>query len=81
MKNIKFEVIRDYDGNVDGYKLGEWYLMKHYYWNNDYEWIINKTGKQHYTGYEFDKAQDNKEIEIVLSCKAGKQRLIELQEV
>lgn len=79
MKNIKFEIIRDYDKNVEGYKLGNYYLMKHYYWNNDYEWIINKDGTQHYPAGVFDKMLDSGEIELALSCKEGKQRLIELQ--
>lgn len=73
----KFEIIRDCDGVVDGYKLGEWYLMKYYYWNNSYSWIINKTGKTVYSYYEWDKAYKNKEVEPVDSCKVGKQILIE----
>lgn len=79
MSKIKFEVIRDFDGNVDGYKLGDWYLMKHYYWDNEYSWIINQTGRGFYGHYEFHKALESGEISIVGSCKEGKQRLIELQ--
>ena len=78
MKNVKFEIIREFDGTVAGYKLGNHYLMKHYYWDNSYSWIINTTGNQYYTSYDFHKAYDNKEIEIVLNCKEGKQRLIAL---
>ena len=74
----KFEVIRDVDGNVDGYKLGNWYLMKHYYWANDYEWIINKDGRQHYFTNEFHQLIDNGEIELANSCAEGKQRLVTL---
>lgn len=81
MKNIKFEVIRDYDGNVDGYRLGNYYLMKHYHWDNTYNWIINKDGAMHYFECEFWKLVDLGEVEIVLNCKEGKKRLIELQEV
>lgn len=73
--NIKFEIIRDCDGVVDGYKLGDWYLMKHYYWNNSYSWIINKTGKCMYTYCEWEKAYKNGEVEVVNSCKQGKEIL------
>lgn len=77
---VKFEKIVDYDGNVDGYKLGSHYLMKHYYSisNNDYEWIINSDGKQFYFTGEVFKLMDAGEIELVNSCKEGKARLIEL---
>ena len=77
-KNI-FEIIRDDDGTVDGYRLGNHYLMKHYYWNNDYEWIINTTGRQAYFQTELSKGLDNGEIELAFSCKQGKQRLMELE--
>lgn len=73
--NIKFEVIRDCDGVVDGYKLGDWYLMKHYYWDNNYSWIINKTGKSVYSYYEWDMEYRNGNVEVVNSCKQGKEIL------
>ena len=79
MKKVKFEIIRDTDGIVDGYRLGNHYLMKHYYWMNDYEWIINTTGRNFYFQRDFDKAVASGEIEFVLTCKQGKQRLIELE--
>lgn len=73
---IKFEVIRDLDGDVNGYKLGEWYLIKRYYWGNNYEWIINQTGETHYFDCEFSRAYSEGKIEIVSSCKRGKEILI-----
>lgn len=74
---IKFEIIRDSNNDVNGYKLGEWYLVKHYYWGNSYEWIINNTGETHYFNYEFSRAYSEGKIEIVSSCKKGKEVLIE----
>ena len=77
MAKVKFEIIRDYvDGSVDGYKLGKWYLMKHYYWGNSYEWIINDTGQNYFYGYESISEMPN--TFLVHSCKEGKQKLIEL---
>lgn len=77
MKKEKFEVIRDWDNEVAGYKLGEYYLMKHYIWNNEYEWIINKTGVSSYFSCEFRDELDAGNIELVSSCKIGKQILRE----
>lgn len=77
MMNIKFEVIRDFEGQVEGYKLGNWYLMKYYTWMNDYCWIINKDGRNYYFWSEFNKAMDNGEVQYVSSCKKGKQILID----
>ena len=81
MAKVKFEVIRDFDGNVDGYKLGNWYLMKHYFWDNEFSWILNKDGRCVYSSYEYSKKYDAGEIIPVLSCREGKQRLIELNEM
>lgn len=78
MAGIKFEAIRDSEGKIDGYKLGEYYLMKHYYWGNEYEWIINTTGKSFYFQTEFFNELHSGGIELVHSCKQGKQRLVEL---
>lgn len=75
---MKFEKIYDWDGEVRGYKLGDFYLMKHYHWGNNYSWIINKTGDTFYFGYEWDKAVRSGEVEMVLTCKQGKERLKEL---
>lgn len=75
----KFEIIRDDDGEVRGYKLGHHYLLKHYTWGNNYEWIINTTGKFFYYNWEFENAWRNGEIELVNSCKAGKEKLIKLE--
>ena len=74
----KFETIRDDDGDVRGYKLGDRYLMKIYTWGNTYYWVVNKDGRRHYSQVEFSNAIASGEVEIVESCKAGKQRLIEL---
>ena len=75
----KFVVIRDSDGDVKGYKLGTHYLFKRYTWGNQYNWIINTTGKDFYYDYEFQAAWRNGEVELVSSCKAGKEKLIRLE--
>lgn len=75
---MKIEKLYDYDGQIDGYKLGDYYLMKLYTWGNHYEWIINKTGENHYYTCEFDKKLDNGEVILCDNFKQGKQKLIEL---
>lgn len=74
------EKIRDTEGDVLGYKLGEFYLMKHYTWANNYEWIVNKTGQSHYFSCEFDNAMREGELILVDNFNDGKKMLIELNE-
>ena len=77
-KTIKFEVIRNDENQIEGYKLGQYYLMKHYEWGNNYGWIINKTGQSSYFETDFWGDVESGEIVIVSSCKEGKMMLIEL---
>ena len=63
MKKYRFEILRDDDGAVRGYKLGNHYLIKHYVWGNEYEWIINKDGKDYYFAYEIMQLHDAGEVE------------------
>ena len=70
--NVRLEVIRDYDGDVRGYRLGDNYLMKHYGWSgNSYEWIINDNGQTFYYAHEWDK------YETVPSFKNGVEKLLD----
>ena len=69
--NVRLNVLRDYDGDVRGYRLGDYYLMKHYTWGNSYEWIINDNGQTHYYTYEGDK------FETMPSFKAGVEVLLD----
>lgn len=76
-EKIKIEKIYDTDGCIDGYKLGNWYLMKVYYWgySNDYYWVINN-GDWIESGYE-NKYVHGKTI-IPQNCKNGKELLKKL---
>lgn len=79
MKQVKMEVIRDWDGDVKGYKLGDNYLFKHYYYGNNYCWYISLKGdKYYYSETEFSRAYLNEEIIPVYSCKKGKELLVQL---
>lgn len=69
---LKLKKIYDWDNEVAGYKLGDYYLMKHYYWGNEYQWIINKTGESYYHNYE------KGDYITVRSFKDGKAKLIAL---
>lgn len=76
---VKFNVYRDYDGDVRGYGLGEYKLVKHYGFNNSYSWVIEKHGVgASPMDCEFWKQVDKGDVEIVSSCKAGKERLVDL---
>lgn len=75
MKDVKFEVIRDYADDIRGYKLGDWYLLKHYTWGNQYSWFISKECIMHMASYEWGKYYDTGRVEYVLSCREGKQIL------
>ena len=76
----KFEIIRDNENAVQGYKLGSHYLVKVYSWGNNYDWVINQTGQISYFEGEFSEALANGEVELVSSCKEGKERLVALAE-
>ena len=78
---VKFEKIYEEledKPEVAGYKLGKYYLIKHFFWNNSFSWIINTTGKSNYSEVEFSDGYKSGEIILVTSCKDGKQKLIEL---
>ena len=62
---------------VEGYNLGNYYLLKHYSWGNKYSWILSKKCTT-YMNCEFNKAFDNGEIKFVGSCKHGKELLMKL---
>lgn len=81
MSKYKFEKLRDSDGDIKGYKLGNNTLIKHYYWGNDYEWFVSREGRE-YAGFgtEITKRLMTGALEIAHSCKDGKQRLIDLYE-
>ena len=68
----------DPDGKVKGYELNGVYLMKHYYFVDSYDWIINRTGINYNTSHEFNKAYDNGEIILVSNFKEGKNKLMEM---
>lgn len=70
--------VYDCDGYLNGYKMGEYYLMKHYTWGNKFDWIINKTGDTHYYEGEFWDKVDLKEVILCENFKDGKMKLMEL---
>lgn len=71
------EYLPDGTREILGYKVKgkELYLMKHYTWGNNFSWIINTDGTQHYYEHEFSKAVENKEVILCSSFKDGKQKL------
>lgn len=78
MYELKCKTMRDSSGHIEGYRLGNHYLIKHYYDNNHYSWLINSDGRTYYYPTEITRGIDNNEIEIAFSCKEGKLRLIQL---
>lgn len=73
------EKIRDSWGDLKGYKLGDYYLLKRYGFKNNYSWILTKNYWMHSAfNVEFDRALDNKEVVLVWNCKRGKELLQKL---
>ena len=79
MKKLKIERLYDVDGEIYGYKLGEWFLMKDYYRGNFYTWYIAKTDKR-FSIFETCGAIKSGEMIIVSSYKVGIAKLKELNE-
>lgn len=71
MEKVKFEVIKDWLGDVLGYKLGNYLLFKKYYYKNQYSWYISKET-------DYFKAMNDSNKQYVSSCKKGKELLISL---
>lgn len=78
MARIKFEKIRDWDGEVKGYRLGKYYLLKHYTWNNYYCWGVTDTDEIPYSSVLLRKFEEEHFLRWVNSCKQGKELLIKL---
>ena len=79
-KTPKFEVIRDDDGDISGYHLGNWYLMKIYNWSNSFNWYIFDEPKIHLYEYEKSKmsrVDDNNPQGYVLNMREGKKILLD----
>lgn len=70
----------DEDGIIAGYKLGDYYLMKHYTFGNNYVWIINRTGDNFYLNCEICDLIENGKIILCENFKDGKQKLLKLNE-
>lgn len=78
-KSPKFEIIRDDDG-VSGYKLGNWYLMKLYYWANNYTWYVLNTPEIYLSDYEkrqMHHVSGDNDQGYVSNLKEGKQILLD----
>lgn len=75
---MKFNKLYDDDYSVKGYECGGYYIMKHYTWMNNYEWIINKDGKNWYADCEFWKLVDGDDVVLCLNLKDAKQRVEKL---
>ena len=75
---MKFNKLYDDDYSVKGYECGGYYIMKHYTWANNYEWIINKDGKIHYYDCEFWKLVDSGDVVLCLNLKDAKQKVEKL---
>ncbi len=76
----KIEKIRDDFGEISGYKLGKYYLMKFYGFGGSYSWGINTSGNNFYFHCDIEKAGEEENLEWVESFKEGKKKLIEYYE-
>ena len=74
---MKKEKVRTSTGEVKGYKIGDWYLIKQYnYFGSGYSWYISKEDHGQIMSCVIGRLLDNKEIEFVESMKDGT-RIIE----
>ena len=80
-KAPKFEIIRDEDGVVSAYHLGDWYLCKIYSWSGYVNWyIFNKYiyALSEYERGKFGHAKNSADGQgYVNNCQQGKQILID----
>ena len=79
-KSPKFEVIRDDDGEISGYKLGNWYLMKIYSWSGYVNWYILDNPTNYLSEYErskMNRVDDNNPQGYVLNMREGKKILLD----
>lgn len=70
--------MRDDEGNITGYNLGDYYLLKMYSWGNDYEWVLSQEEEYPIYHHERQKKIENGDLVFVDSFKEGMQKLIEL---
>lgn len=76
---MKFNKLYDDDYSVKGYECGGYYIMKYYaLMSNNYDWIINKDGKDWYFDCEFWKLVDSGDIILCLNLKDAKQKVEKL---
>lgn len=74
---MKFERIYD-DNEIKGYKYGNYYIMKCYFWANNYDWIINQTGDNHYCNVEFWEEIEKGNVVLCDSLKDAKEKVKQL---
>lgn len=74
MKNKLKKINSSY---IEGYELGDYYLIKSYDWGNKYNWILSKECN-YYGGIEADRELNKGNIKYVGSCKNGKELLVKL---
>lgn len=67
---MKKEKIYYTDGKLKGYKIGNYYLLKHYTWGNKYDWLVS-TKNIVYMACELMDAIQKKECFFVDSFKIG----------
>lgn len=77
MGKTKLETLRDFDGEIRGYKLGQYYLMKRYYYNNTFSWLVCKEDRNTW-GFNLGDLINKGEVIPALTFKRGKALLIKL---
>ena len=72
--------IKDDDGDIRAYKIGDYYLAKHYSWNNYYDWVITKN-LDYASGstIDFNRRLELGDIRFANSYKEGKEELLKIE--
>ena len=78
---MKKEKLYTGDGeNLRGYKIGNYYLLKHYTWGNKYEWLVSIENNT-YMECEIMEALENKKCFFVDSFKDGLEKIEKLDKM
>ena len=79
---MKFEKVKrscwSEDSETIGYKLGNYYVLKQYLWQNIPTWIVSDEKKTYSFNCEFDREFNNNKFGLVRNCTRGKEILVKL---
>lgn len=76
MEKMNLKKLYDTDNDIRGYEFNNKYLLKHYTWKNQFNWIIADKDYYSIMSCEFNKLLDNGNVKLVDNFKEGKEILL-----